>query len=319
MKEKILKRISALCNSGVIKYCWVIFAILLVIHFLVKDNIPIIAVIFYSFPIILLLFLNLFFISLYRKDKKAWIPFLACFILLLGYWWNTSFQYGKESHQSEKNLKIMFRNLARIDNHPNQKLLARFDQKSPDVAAFVEAGKLNDEVINQYQKLFPEYTVMDLRGGMLLFSKGEVEEVIFHEIGRKSRLNIIRIKLDEITYSLFIVDIWSNPFFWKKHVIQKVLDMSEKYENVIIMGDFNTPYKSVFFDNYRKKFKNAFRASGTGVSATWPYGIPLLEIDHVWTSKELNPESMQKHFDLLSDHAEISIDFSLWHTSSEVF
>lgn len=191
----------------------------------------------------------------------------------------------------------MYRNLDRISDHPDKRLLSTLKQNNPDLAGFVEAGKLTPEVIEQYRKLLPEYRVFDLRGGMLLFTKGGIEDMTYFDIGRKSRLNIIRINFNGKIYSVFLVDIWSNPLFWRKNVIKEVYEKSLVYENVIIFGDFNTPFNSVFFDMYRKSYVNVFRAAGTGFAETWPYGIPLLEIDHVWiSSKGIAPVSMVKRF-----------------------
>ena len=79
----------------------------------------------------------------------------------------------------------------------------------------------------------------------------------------------------------------------------------------LVVGDFNTPYDSVAFDPWRYQwFHGLSQSSRTPGAATWPIGLPLLSIDHVWLSKDLWPRQAWKETVLGFDHAWQVIEFS---------
>lgn len=69
------------------------------------------------------------------------------------------------------------------------------------------------------------------------------------------------------------------------------------------MGDFNTPGDSVWFDKLRERYTNLFKESGTGFLATWPAIAPILDIDHIWLSSQLESSCAWKVMSSTSDHA----------------
>ncbi len=108
-----------------------------------------------------------------------------------------------------------------------------------------------------------------------------------------------------------IVDIDSNPLFSRKERFKILIENLNNLKRTIIMGDFNTPYESVFFESYKKQYYHAFQQVGAGFDSTWLFGIPLLQIDHIWTSKDLKPVKFAKDYHLLSDHAKLQVDLEI--------
>ncbi|MGB6269558.1 MAG: endonuclease/exonuclease/phosphatase family protein, partial [Olleya sp.] len=69
----------------------------------------------------------------------------------------------------------------------------------------------------------------------------------------------------------------------------------------VVVGDFNTPYNSVHFDSYKNNLKS-FHQFSRGTTATWAYGFPLLELDHIWLNQKLTPIQLKKFQYKISDH-----------------
>ena len=80
---------------------------------------------------------------------------------------------------------------------------------------------------------------------------------------------------------------------------------------VVVVGDFNTPADSVYFDPLRLTFRNAFETAGNGYAATWPLPIPLLTLDQAWISDQLSVSQCSLGWSRLSDHRPIILDISL--------
>jgi len=227
--------------------------------------------------------------------------------LLCLFWIFSSYRFHENATVSGKTLKFMFWNTARIKTHPSIPLIQYLRHVSADFIGFVESGRLTKQAITVYQTEFPEYKVQQLSGGMLCMTKGTIQTISYCRLPNKSRYNLLEIELDKNIYHVMIVDIGSNPFFSRKECLETIIK-SLPDRRTIIMGDFNTPYDSVFFHAYKTRCYHAFQEVGTGFSATWPYGIPLLQIDHIWTSKDLKPVNFTKDYHLLSDHAKLEVE-----------
>ena len=74
-------------------------------------------------------------------------------------------------------------------------------------------------------------------------------------------------------------------------------------DKTIVLGDFNTPYESRYFQFFKENFVNAFDAKGNGFRETWFWNIPLLSLDHIWTSKDLEILQTEKVNTIKSDHS----------------
>jgi len=77
----------------------------------------------------------------------------------------------------------------------------------------------------------------------------------------------------------------------------------------IVLGDFNTPADSVWFESMREVFFHAFERAGEGYSATWPEPVPVLQIDHVWLERGAFEVVQVQQIDTnLSDHRMLVVD-----------
>ena len=92
---------------------------------------------------------------------------------------------------------------------------------------------------------------------------------------------------------------------------ERIRQLAGREPRTLVVGDFNTPYDSVAFDRWRYQwFHGLSQSTRTPGAATWPVGLPLLSIDHVWLSKDLWPRQAWKETVLGFDHAWQIIEFS---------
>jgi endonuclease/exonuclease/phosphatase (EEP) superfamily protein YafD len=75
------------------------------------------------------------------------------------------------------------------------------------------------------------------------------------------------------------------------------------------MGDFNTPVESVLFQPWCKELHHAFNEAGSGLRETWPRWVPVLTIDHIWSSRDVLPLHAEKRWLRSSDHAALLAEF----------
>lgn len=74
------------------------------------------------------------------------------------------------------------------------------------------------------------------------------------------------------------------------------------------MGDFNTPFQSVWFEPYKKHFTHCFQEAGSGLMESWPAILPLLSLDHIWIGKTMKTISCSLTCHSMSDHKMLIAD-----------
>jgi len=73
------------------------------------------------------------------------------------------------------------------------------------------------------------------------------------------------------------------------------------------MGDFNTPVDSVFVAPLAERLTNAFQARGNGYYVTWPVPLPVLSLDQVWASREVELRDCELGWTWRSDHRPVVV------------
>ena len=98
-----------------------------------------------------------------------------------------------------------------------------------------------------------------------------------------------------------------------REVVERVFELARETPDLptIVMGDFNTPIDSVWFDGARDDFTHAFEQAGRGMLTTWPAPAPLLAIDHIWLSRQFRIDCASIGWSWASDHRPIVTDVLL--------
>jgi len=279
----------------------VVYIFLLSVHFGFKDHFFITGIIFYTFPLLLLIIALIpLFILFYSKLKIRLL--LLGLAGLLSYLWFQNYYYTYENNTISESHSIMFWNIAKQEDYNIKDLKKVLETKSIDAILFVEAMHEDNGFNTEFKHLLKDYNIEFLEGNMLIAAKGSITLKNYSKEQNNYNINHLQIELEQNSYSIAIVDIYGNPLHNKRYALNKAITYSKDNNIDVIFGDFNTPFESVHFDNLKLNYKS-LREYQNGVSATWPTSIPLLEIDQIWLNKKLTPLSLEKQYFKSSDHA----------------
>lgn len=286
------------------------YALLLIIHFILKDHFRFFQVYFYAFPLPILVFMGLVITFLFYRPRSYFI-FFSCFTLgLTAIWLNNSYIFRHQADVPKKATSVLFWNTADRSHIPREILTEKIKDARPEIIALVEAENANQEDIEQLSAEFPDYEFRILQGNMFVGVKGHINSITFKEEPQSYEINFIDLSLDSGSFMLALTDTFQDPSMNKRKTLSTILKLSNEKQTDLMVGDFNTPYESVHFRPFEEYF-NSFHNYGQGFSATWLFGVPLLEIDMVWLSQKFHPLLLQKFNYRFSDHAMLIAYFEL--------
>jgi len=287
-----------------------LYAFLLLVHFVLKDNIFPISTIFYAAPLILIIPFGLLVLWLYRKVKPILLLSIFIMPLLIYNWLDNNYFITITKTPLNNNQTILFWNVAKKQELQIKIITNKIETFDPNIIALVETKNLKDSEVDTLQNKFKNYQFKKVDGEMLIGIKGSINHVYYKYVEDSHKYNYIEITLDNIKRKLLIADISASPFINKEKPLTAILEFSEAQNIDFLIGDFNTPYESVHFKNYHKNF-NSFHTYGNGFTATWPYGIPLLELDQIWLNKKHQPVILIKEQYSKSDHKLLVAEYDL--------
>jgi endonuclease/exonuclease/phosphatase (EEP) superfamily protein YafD len=287
------------------------FILSALVHLTIEDSVIGFSTWYYATPWSLLSGAALVAALLFLKNKH----FKFAFFLLLGaaatttLWLYTGFHHNQQRDAADA-IKLMFWNADHV-RYGVSKAIVQVRDIDADIVGIVEAGR-EKEIKEEWKNSFGEQSISPLFGEMLILTKGTILEKEANDLAPHSRYNWIKLAIKDKEISILLVDIPPTPLDSREPAfdeLRRVIAL-HRNENLIIMGDFNTPSDSVFFEPLRNEFHHAFEQSGNGFSATWPVPVPLLTIDHIWTNK--NFQLYETHLvSSWSDHKAIVTDVGL--------
>lgn len=284
------------------KLLLVIYGILIFIHFILRDNIYPINIIYYACPVLFLIIGNLILCAFFFKVKKIFYSLIGCLLLVLLYWFTAYYKVQSLPEPSDKSKSILFWNIARKGKSSMDIIIKKVKKHKPSFIALVEAEELTDKDVMMFENTFLSYSIQKLKGGMVLAVKGEVNNIEYHCKEESFKFNYITVTLANHEQSILIADVNAVPFNNRKSALHTIYEFSIKNDPSFIVGDFNTPYESVHFGDFKNNL-NSFHMVSKGFTATWPYSIPLFEIDQIWSAKKIRPVFLEKEYYKISDHA----------------
>lgn len=253
------------------------------------------------------------------RARRAVMGCCAGGVLVFGLWWAITWGNGDREKTDYHDVTIAFWNAAgREDPHPMDHLVEWLRDSQVDVLALAEVSDLSAEVRRQYGEALPGYEVHRLGKGMALFCRGEAVELQRIQMANSSSAHLLRCRLKDesrasgdLDLHVVVADIGSNPLYPRGDLLDDIFQLAggeagaaaEGAGRMVVVGDFNTPYESAFFDPYRQRFLHAWSESGDGYRETWPWFAPLLCIDHIWLSRELVPLATERKNFFQSDHS----------------
>ncbi|WP_299338089.1 endonuclease/exonuclease/phosphatase family protein [uncultured Psychroserpens sp.] len=290
-------------------YLLVGYAFLLLIHFIAKDHVFPLSIVFYAFPLPILIVIGLCLTGLFFRRLSYALPTLALTVLLVIIW-KTNYYFSTEKVYRQNSSKVLFWNLAKRAQLPVDQISDKVKTHQPEILSFVEAPHTTLKNLDDLKLALPNYNFKTLKGAMLVAAKGDIE-LLKHEYKDDShKINMVQISNNSKHLKIIITDLTASVFINKKQPVNIVLGIAKANAVDFIAGDFNTPYESVFFKEYKTNY-NSFHNYNNGFTATWPLGIPLFEIDHIWISKQHEPIRLNKYYNDASDHALLISEFEI--------
>ncbi len=279
----------------------IFYVTLLIIHFLIKDRFQNVSVIYYASPLPLIILFGLF-VTIMNYRHKPLFYVLSFFLLgISGYFCGHYFGSEFETTPSKETSHILFWNAAGNQPLPTDILIKHIKTARPEILALVETENISDSDLTILKTACPDYNFQTLEGAMLIAIKGQIIEIIFKEEERLYRSNRIVTTIDDKPVTILIADVSASPFRNKEIPLSTIAETAKKHKIDVLVGDFNTPYESVFFKDFKRDYYS-FHPFSIGLTSTWPIPIPLIEIDQIWVAKSLQPIKMEKFSYDVSDH-----------------
>lgn len=245
----------------------------LVLRVTIRDRLPVLATVFYATPLPVIVLLLAAAAACWCRPRSV-LP-LAGALLLAGWiaWPDTRVSPPANGGDG---LRVVLWNVAHQGNATRTR--AAFAPMNADVAVFVETGSVSDGAISAWA--WPAAVATD---GILVLARDRVVDEGPVDVGPSSRARQFNVRSGGTELRLIVADVRSNPFLSRAPPLRALLRHADSVEGpVLLLGDFNTPPESAWFDAYRESFAHAFEQSGQGWAPTWPSPIPVLHVDHVW-------------------------------------
>ncbi len=280
----------------------------LLVRATVKDRFAVSALAYYALPLVVIAALLLVTASIRiagRRRRIGLALLLASAASLAS--WVLSSHYAHPLPPACRNaVRVLQWNAGRPHGDPSKALRPVLDEQ-PDIAVIVESGEIAR--LAETRILLPKgYRVCNLGGGLCVVTRGTVANTSLTTFGSRNRIAACTVRLGPEAVSVMAVDIDSNPFRTRSVAMEVVRDMASRTQAEIIAGDFNTPSDSVWFDELRDDYLESFETAGSGLCTTWPSGMPVLAIDHIWVRRPLRVCSACIRTTRASDHRMVVAD-----------
>ncbi|WP_417199856.1 endonuclease/exonuclease/phosphatase family protein [Bizionia sp.] len=267
----------------------IIFIVAVIIHFTVKDYFYASAIIFYAFPLPIIMLLTSFSIIV----NKKWRKISMLFLLVLSVIWYFKSYVSNHNNTSKNGLEIVVWNAGH-----NQSFEEAFieNKRIPDVLVLIEC---NLKSIQKTQNTYPNYYFHLSEEEIGIFSKTPLK--IISEITSETNSTVLKFSTNNIIF--YAVDLTAEIFNSRKEELQFVYANIEYHNNSVVLGDFNTPLESIYFEDFKNNYNHAFSVKGKGFKETWFWNLPLLSLDHIWVSHNLKINKTDKISTRKSDHS----------------
>lgn len=302
---------------------WALLLLGAVLQLFIRDRLldwPVVSLLFYGLPKPCLALLAAI-LALWPRVSRRWRGGAAVVALAFAGWW-AAFSWchapapgtaspvaphvatnGAPTPSSTRELKVLYWNLGRPKGL-HQGMVDLMRQEQPDVAAFVEPGVDAGTLVPEYEKLLPGYQVAWMPRGILWLSRVPSR---YRDRGKLESIGAYAwfdVEGFGPVFRLVVADVHPHIFRSRKGQLDEALGHAGGLASSIMVGDFNTPLESTLWQSYRKDFAHAFEVAGSGWRETWPLGLPLLSLDHVWVGKSWQVvEARKVSWPMSSDHA----------------
>lgn len=272
-----------------------VIVILLLIHFVLKEGVYVFSLLYYTFPLPLIIIGVLFFSIFLNKKFRRYNLILALVLSII--WCGRSLKINTSKPVKNSDVEIVFWNAThkREFRHVFDKL-----ENTPDLVVLVE---YHAEELDDFKQKYPKaffYWHDESEIGVFSKSPIKIENVAI----AKDETAVINFTSNGINY--YAIDVAASMHVFRKDQLEFVTESIKTKKNTIVIGDFNTPLESKFLEDIKTNFNHVLNEKGNGFRETWFWNIPLLSLDHIWVSKDLEIIKAEKMSTFKSDHSMIN-------------
>lgn len=284
----------------------------LAVRLTVRDRFVPASTIFYATPVVVLAAAAALIAVLHllrRRKVRALVSTVATAACLL--WWYSTCWFSYTAAPANADLRVLTWNIAGA-NSRWQTIVDQIRQANPDIVAINEAGATTPERNQLFQASFPDFRVSDIYYGMIVLTRGDLEEISEGELGDNGRYKHSLIRINGRSLHIIQPEIKSNPLYSRAEAWRRMDELTRAIpdEPTIILGDTNTPTDSIHVAAIRRQFVNAFELGGNGPYATWPVPFTVLAIDHIWLNRHFQVQSCRLLRTWRSDHRPMLAEIS---------
>lgn len=277
-----------------------------VIAFTCRDRWVWSAQIFYATPWFLRLGAGIGGWLMFRGSRRPWLVIAVVCILAAGVEATRSFRFAKEAPPTTVPNEVVLWNASHdLAKHPEE--WPRLANASTLLVTIIEAGRFEPAAWQKLCASQPQLQWRQLDNSIVIGTAGEIlsAEPYGNKNYMRYRLFRVKIRHQGQVWTIFTADVVSQPWFNREPTLASILQAAGNEPRTIILGDFNTPSQSLFYDHWRKTFTLANEHHTTGFAETWCYGIPLFTIDQIWHSRDVNMSPVKLEHRVPSDHARV--------------
>ena len=180
-----------------------------------------------------------------------------------------------------------------------------------DVITLAEGHSLRRSTLARWQAELPEYEVAEFAGEMTCLVRGRILAREDRVLTANSYCALIRAEVRGHPLTILQVDINAGQFRSRARAFAALTALAAPHfgENLIVLGDFNTPRESALLTPLRAEMAQSFESAGDGLAETWPMILPVLSLDQIWSSRSLRAVYCEHGHSLHSDHRAVLADF----------
>jgi vancomycin resistance protein VanJ len=252
--------------------------------------------------------LALFFAWQKRRRSAAALAFAT--VATLAMWLHSSWR-GNQPLAPRGELRVILWNVSR----PGHTLPAIADwlrAQDADVIALAEGHSRRRSTLARWQAGLPGYEALELQGEMTCLIRGRILSREERVLAANSYYALIRAEIRGRPLTILQADLNANPFRPRAHAFARLAALAQEHaaENLILLGDFNTPRESVLIEPLRGEMEHAFERAGSGLAETWPMPLPVLSLDQIWAGRGLRAMHCEHGWSFRSDHRAVVADFT---------
>lgn len=335
-KESSLRRWLARAWGGGTIGLWVVAAM----DVTLRDRVPGLAAVFYATPpvvlgVLLLLMAGLGagwpFSAVLLKSQisdfkfqnigkpraailRAWTIATAMLgVVCLGTWLFGNFRWAASREPPPDALKVVFWNVGRGEFASWDRIAEELSRFEADVLALAEANAGEVQTREFWQSRLPGYSPLPLRGGLVLLVKGEATQEAAGPLAKGGRFRRVAVTVRGVRFGMILADIISDPLQSRQPPLGKLFEIMQAQADTptLVVGDFNTPPTSVWFEAWRADWSRAWDVAGRGYQATWPQPLPVLTLDHVWGNRGVTFHRCVCGWSSCSDHRPVVAEVTM--------